>query len=308
MLTMYVIAALAIYWLVALYFVRRSRKEKVARRWAWLICVCLFAGDHVIGYLWFSYYSSYVSVNTSVKIITEDLAIETYANIDLKDAWRLESVPIIYSIRWALSKNKKSPYNFSAEEYIGYSIPILKNGGSLEIVNAKSKFDHPNAPQKIVKFELIKKPNKKCHDYEDKRKQWLPNENKKTYQENFSKKIEELNIKSNDYCISREESNKITSRYSKVEHGARTGSFLNWGLSTLFGVYPVIIKYIDNVKEEVIYEEKILTYTGGWVWQLVTFFPNESSIISQKRNATKVLKDECCLFDDPVNFLPKHIN
>lgn len=292
MLILFVIAAFAIYWLIALYFVRRSQNERVSRRWAWLICVCIFTGDHVIGYLWFSYYSSYVSVNTPVKIITEDWAIETNENRDAENSGFIGSLAIFRSIYWLVTENKQFPKFFVAEQYIGHSVPLSGGSGNLEIIDKSHKIKFPNEAPKVVKYSLVKIPDDRCNDFEAYRNKWLKSEFKKLSQDNIGNYTKKYAIDLQKYCIAREETNQVTAPYTSISSEIREGGFWDWGLPALFGVYSYNKKYIDNKTKKIVYEYKNVNFVGGWVWQFITYFPDTNFNIASAVIKTPFLPND----------------
>ena len=270
-----------VYTSIAIFWARRAkaRGRKHAALWALCLGFVLFAGDHVVGYLWFKWYlSSVSSVTAPVPFSSYSLAIE---NSEQSPQQRRSEdgqgggggiPPIFPSFNAAIYIWKPLEYEAVETVQSPYSLIASVGYSSIEVLDLNQKQEAHTLPH-VVKFSLTKRPDARCAEFEK-----LPSSVLTQLHLGLTKNGLE---KAEDYCIAKEETNEVTAQFKLENHWADTWHPRQWTLPTLIGVYPSRSRIIDLQTGKLVYEAKLADFYGGWVSQLVRFLPDMDYTLSR---------------------------
>lgn len=285
-----VLLFLAVYWVIAVAYLQwaRPREKRYALLWTWIICLLLLFGDHVAGYLYFKWYTAFVSVPGPVSLVTSDMAVENY---DQDEEQRKEEgagaggLPPIFAA-WNAARYFWVPIRYSSGS--GSALVDITTGLSrLEIYDLRHSQIHPNEPPVIRRHSIVKRPDQRCQHFETQ-----SNERRKAQYERMAA----LGLLDPErYCIAREVTRKVSARYTEKRfstdyHHPRLGT-----LAALGGTYTSKLQIIDNQIGQVVYEAKAATFYGGWVWQFLRFLPDMEYEVAQAEISTQGVAALCCL-------------
>jgi hypothetical protein len=163
-----VLIFLAVYWAIAWFYLKwaRSRGKRYALLWTWIVCMFLLFGDHVAGYLYFRWYTAFVSVPGPVSLVTSDMVVESY---DQDEAQRKEEgegvggLPPIFDA-WNAARYFWVPVRYSSSR--GSALADITTGLSrLEIHDLHYSQLRPNEPPVIQRHSIVKRPDQRCQDF-----------------------------------------------------------------------------------------------------------------------------------------------
>lgn len=302
-----VLIFLAIYWAVALFYLRwaraRDRENPFPLLWAWAVCLLLLFGDHVAGYLWFKWYTATISVPGPVTLITSDMAVEDYdqdAAQKKEEGGGVGGVPPIFDA-WNAASYFWTPIQYSSGS--GSSIADITTGLSrLEVVDMRYRQLHPNEPPRVRRYSIVKRPDQRCHDFE--------NQSSERRKAQYESMAAHGLLEPKRYCIAFEITHQVTARYTTKYASTNYLHPRRWTLAALGGVYPGTAQYIDNQTGQVVFENKGANFYGGWVWQFVRFLPDMDYTVASASINTVGLDAPCCkkTHIPGINLLPYEIS
>ena len=289
MLAPVVLIVFAVYWVIAWPYLRwaRSRGKRYALLWTCIFCMLLLFGDHAVGYLYFKWYTSFISVPGPVSLVTSDMSVENYAQDEEQRKAEGSGVggkPPIFDA-WNASRYLWTPVRYSSSRGTGLG-DITTGLSRLEIVDLRHSQLHPTELPVIRKYSIVKRPDERCQDFEAQSNELRKAQHRRMATYGL--------LEAERYCIANEVTHSVKSRYTEKQistdyHHPRVGI-----LAALGGTYFSRFQIIDNQTGQVVFEGKSATFYGGWVWQFARFWPDMNYEVAQAQIITQGLPAQCC--------------